>query len=87
VSESGVSGVVMLNLFQHLSFQRINLEIPNLFRNDIESSPIVIASPDLFSSPPRDCFVAIAPRNDGGQGSPEGVPSGGGLGVYGHHPA
>jgi len=39
--------IVMLNLFQHLSFQCINLEIPKQVRNDRESSPIVIASPDL----------------------------------------
>ena len=85
--------VVMLNLFQHLSFQHllfqcINLEIPKQVRNDRESSPIVIASPALsgrgnlsVSPPPRDCFVAIAPRNDSGKGSPEGFPSGGGLRV------
>ena len=66
--------VVMLNLFQHLSFQPINLEIPKQVRNDIESRPVVIARPDLSgrgnitisSPPPRDCFVAIVPRNDGG---------------------
>ena len=68
--------VVMLNLFQHLSFQH------PLFQCII----LVIASPDLLGrgnlsvSPPLDCFVAIAPRNDSGKGSPEGFPSGGGLG-------
>jgi hypothetical protein len=42
-----------------------------------EPSTIVIASPDLsgrgnFSvpPPPRDCFVANAPRSDSGKGSP-----------------
>ena len=80
--------VVMLNLFQHLSFQCINLEIPKQVRNDRESSPVVIARPDKagrgnlsVSLTPRDCFVAIAPRNDSGKGSPEGLPSAGGLGV------
>ena len=85
--------IVMLNLFQHLSFQHplfqcINLEILKQVRNDRESSSIVIASPDKsgrgnlsVSPPPRDCFVAITPRNDIGKGSQEGFPSGGGLGV------
>jgi len=36
--------VVMLNLFQHLSFQCINLEIPKQVRNDRQPSPFVIAS-------------------------------------------
>ena len=47
--------VVMLNLFQHLSFQWVNREIPKQV------------------------------RNDRGEGSPEGNPSGGGLGVSPSH--
>ena len=81
-------GVVMLNLFQHLSFQPINLEITKQVRNDIESISAVTATPDKsgrgnlsVSPPPRYCFVAIIPRNDGGQESTEGFPCGGGLGV------
>ena len=38
---------VMLNLFQHLSFQCIYPEIPKQVRNDRESSSIAIASPSL----------------------------------------
>ena len=43
--------LVMLNLFQHLSFQCINLEIPKQVRNDRESSSVVIASPDKSGVP------------------------------------
>ena len=34
----------MLNLFQHLLFRCINLEIPKQVRNDRKPSPIVIAN-------------------------------------------
>ncbi len=34
--------MVMLNLFQHLSFQRINLEIPKQVRNDSEKTSCLV---------------------------------------------
>ncbi len=62
------SPVIMLNLFQHLSFQCINLEIPKQVRNCGNQVPLSL-------QPLR------AARKDSGKGSPEGFPSGGGLGV------
>ncbi len=86
----------MLNLFQHLSFQRINLEIPKQVRNDIESSSVIIAdeTPLSLRAPicrgaaisashhhTQDCFIAITPRNDG-EKRPEVMPrNGSGQGI------
>jgi hypothetical protein len=55
--------VVMLNLFQHLLFQRIPFkfilpEIPKQVRNDKESSPVVISNETPLSLRAPTCWGA-----------------------------